>query len=91
MLKKDIVRRVAAETAFNKDQVSEIFDKFIEAIKDGMKQGEKIQFNGFGTFKPTLRAARIGRNPSTGEEIQIPEKKGYILALSKQMREEINV
>lgn len=90
MLKKDIVRRVAAETAFNKDQVSEIFNKCIEVIKDGMKQGEKIQFNGFGIFKPTLRSARIGRNPSTGEKIPVPEKKGYAFVLSDQMKEEIN-
>ena len=90
MLKKDVVKKVAAETEFNQDQVSEIFDKIVDAIREGMIQGEKIRINGFGVFNPYEMAAHMGRNPRTGESMEIPAKKGYRLSLSKSVKEALN-
>ena len=50
-------------------------DATIKAIQDAVVNGDKVQIVGFGTFETTTRAARVGRNPQTGENISIPESK----------------
>lgn len=51
------------------------FRAVFDAIKDRVERGERVQIKGFGTFQMKTRAARVARNPRTGDEVQVPEKK----------------
>ncbi|MBI3366256.1 HU family DNA-binding protein [Candidatus Roizmanbacteria bacterium] len=75
MTKADLVAQVAKKAGLTakaaKDAVSGVFN----TMSDAMKRGEKVVVTGFGTFMVRRRAARKGRNPQTGAEIQIPATK----------------
>lgn len=70
--KAELVSEVAAKTKLTKKDVSEAVDAVFEAIQEDLAKGEKVQLIGFGTFEVRDRAARKGRNPQTGAEIEIP-------------------
>ena len=70
--KQDLIDAVASSCAMTKDHAKSAVDTMLEHIKAGMKKGEDVRIADFGTFKVTKRAAREGRNPSTGKAIQIP-------------------
>ena len=73
--KAELVSEVAAKTKLTKKDVSEAVDAVFEAIQEDLAKGEKVQLIGFGNFEVRERAARKGRNPQTGQEIQIPASK----------------
>lgn len=74
VLKKDLVATVAEQEGFTKKDTEAVIDAFIEAVKASLIEGNAVQLTGFGKFEVTESAARAGRNPQTGEEIQIPSK-----------------
>lgn len=74
MNKKDIIKKVAENTGMTQKDVTVIVDAFVDAVMDSIKDG-KVSISGFGTFEVVERAARIGRNPKTGMEIEIPASK----------------
>ena len=73
--KAELVSEVAAKTKLTKKDVSEAVDAIFESIQEDLAKGEKVQLIGFGTFEVRERAARKGRNPQTGAEIEIPSSK----------------
>ncbi len=73
--KAELVSEVAAKTKLTKKDVSEAVDAVFEAIQEDLAKGEKVQLIGFGTFEVRDRAARKGRNPQTGAEIEITGSK----------------
>ena len=73
--KAELVSDVAAKPTLTKKDVSEAVDAVFEAIQEDLAKGEKVQLIGFGTFEVRDRAARKGRNPQTGAEIEIPASK----------------
>ncbi|MBF0453326.1 MAG: HU family DNA-binding protein [Magnetococcales bacterium] len=75
MNKSELVDSVAAETGLTKVQSAEAVDAVINSIQSTLKAGDQVSLVGFGTFLVTDRAARVGRNPRTGEEIKIPAAK----------------
>lgn len=89
MLKKDIAKIVASNTSYTQDDVLTIIDKALEVVSEAMVNGDKIQFNGFGSFKPVTRAARVARNPQTGETINVPSKKSYKFEVSDVLKKRI--
>lgn len=72
MNRNELVSRIAEKTGITKKDVETVVAGVIEEITDSLKNGEKVQFVGFGTFETRERASRSGRNPQTGETIQIP-------------------
>jgi DNA-binding protein HU-beta len=70
--KSELVDSVAAEAKLTKAQAGEAIDATINAIQNALKAGQQVNLVGFGSFMVTERAARTGRNPRTGEEINIP-------------------
>jgi DNA-binding protein HU-beta len=72
MNKQELIAIVAEENELSKAQAGRIVDSVFEAIVKAVAKGDGFQLIGFGTFKATKRAAREGRNPSTGETIKIP-------------------
>ena len=72
MTKAELVTEVAKATGLNKKASGAAVGAIFEAIESALAKGEKVQIIGFGTFEKRNRAAKIGRNPSTGEQIKIP-------------------
>ncbi len=73
--KAELVERVAAKTNLTKKDVTAAVEALFETVQDVLAEGEKVQVIGFGTFEVRDRAARKGRNPQTGEEIEIAASK----------------
>lgn len=71
MKKAEFVSLVAERTGMSKKDTEKAMDAIFEALGDVMAKGDKIPVSGFGTFETKERAARIGHNPRTGEEIPI--------------------
>ena len=72
MNKSDLVDAVTAKTGLTKAQSSDAIDAVVDAIQEALKEGGQVSLVGFGVFLTGERAARTGRNPRTGLEIQIP-------------------
>ncbi|KSU85588.1 HU family DNA-binding protein [Fictibacillus enclensis] len=75
MNKTDLVNTVAEQTQLSKKDATKAVDAVFEAIADTLKEGDKVQLIGFGNFEVRERAARKGRNPQTGQEIEIAASK----------------
>jgi len=74
MNKGELIDAVAAATDDTKAGAGRAVDAVIESITGALKKGDTVTLIGFGTFKTAKRAARTGRNPQTGAELQIPGK-----------------
>ncbi len=87
MTKADMVKFLAEKFDMKKKDSANVFDAVLEAIVDTLKKGEKVQISGFGNFEVKKREARQGRNPKTGEIIQIPAKKKIAFRAAKSLKE----
>jgi DNA-binding protein HU-beta len=70
--KQELVSEVSRETGMPNRQIEKVMGAFMNSITNALQRGEDVRFTGFGTFKVAERAARKGRHPRTGEEMQIP-------------------
>lgn len=89
MNKSDLINSVAEKSELTKKDATKAVDAVLETIMDTLKDGEKVQLIGFGTFEVRDRAARKGRNPQTGEEIQIPASKVPAFRAGKALRDAV--
>lgn len=89
MNKKDIIKKVAENTGMTQKDVTVIVDTFVDTVMDSIKDG-KVSISGFGTFEVVERAARMGRNPQTGNEIEIPASKAPKFKPAKAFKELVN-
>ncbi|MCF6095033.1 HU family DNA-binding protein [Microaerobacter geothermalis] len=75
MNKTELIAKVAEATQLTKKDATKAVEAVFNSIADSLQAGEKVQIIGFGNFETRERAARKGRNPQTGEEIEIPASK----------------
>lgn len=75
MNKTELVAAVATKAELSKKDADAAVKAVIDAVTEALKDGEKVALVGFGTFEVKTRAARTGKNPRTGEVIEIPEAK----------------
>lgn len=90
MNKTDLVNVVAAESGVSKKDVDVVVNAAISAISNALKDGDKVQLIGFGTFEVKESAAREGRNPKTGETITIEASKKPAFSASKVLKDLVN-
>lgn len=90
MSKTEIIDKLAVEVSLPKAKVKEVVDAFVKAVNDGLATSGKVSLSGLGNFTKTVRKARSGRNPKTGESIQIPEKAGVKFKAAPQLTESLN-
>ncbi len=90
MKKSDLVDLVAQRQNLPRQQVEATVDLLLEAVADGLSRGERIDFRGFGAFAIRESAARTGRNPRTGEPIQIAARKTPTFKVGKELRDRVN-
>ncbi len=89
MNKTDLVKAVSVQTELTQKDAAKAVDAIFETISNTLAQNEKIQLIGFGTFEVRERAARKGRNPQTGEEIDIAASKVPAFKPGKELKEAI--
>ena len=90
MNKQELVDAVAAVTDESKAVTGEMIDAVIAAITGAVTKGDTVQLIGFGSFSTGARAARVGRNPATGAEIQIPAAKTVKFTAGKAFKDAVN-
>lgn len=74
MNKQDLIRAVANKADISQKDTGKVINAMLEVITEQVAHGEQVQIIGFGTFEKRTRPARQGRNPRTGEVMEIPEK-----------------
>lgn len=89
MNKTELIAKVAETTELTKKDATKAVDAVLDAIADALKDGDKVQLIGFGNFEVRERAARKGRNPQTGEEIEIASSKIPAFKPGKQLKDSI--
>jgi len=90
-LKKDELIAIVSESAdITKKSAGDAINTAIEGITSALEKGDSISLIGFGSFKVVERAAREGRNPSTGEKMQIPASKGVKFTPGAGLKERVN-
>ncbi|MFM0221743.1 HU family DNA-binding protein [Paraburkholderia dipogonis] len=90
MNKQELVDAVAAKTGVSKAVAAETLGALIGAITAAVTKGDAVQLIGFGSFSTGARAARVGRNPATGAEIQIPAAKTVKFTAGKAFKDAVN-
>ena len=91
MNKADLVAKVAEKSGVTKKDAEKAVAGIFAAVQEALAAGDKVQVLGFGTFEVKERAARTGRNPQTGEELQIAASKNPSFKPGKALKEAANV
>ncbi|MFQ5737552.1 MAG: HU family DNA-binding protein [Acidobacteriota bacterium] len=86
MIKQDIVSRVSARLEITKVRAEVAVDSVLNALREAMRRGERIELRGFGVFVVKPRKSGIGRNPRTGAEVPIPPGKTVRFKPGKEIR-----
>lgn len=90
MTKAELAGRVADKIHLTKRQTEAIVNILFTCITDALKEGDKVELRGFGSFRIRSRNAREGRNPKTGDTVQIPSKKVPFFKAGKELREVVD-
>lgn len=88
--KSQLIEKIAAGADISKASAGRALDSFIEAVTDALKEDDQVALVGFGTFAVRERAARSGRNPQTGETIQIAAAKIPAFKAGKALKDAVN-
>ena len=90
MNKSELIAAVASKTGLTKKESEQAVNATFAAIVDALKEGDRVQVVGFGSFETRQRAARVGKNPSTGAKIDIPASKAPAFKAGKAFKESLN-
>ena len=90
MNKTELVAAMAEQTNLSKKDAEAALKAFIDVVSEELKKGEKVQLVGFGTFEVSERAAREGRNPQTGETMEIKASKTPKFKAGKALKDMLN-
>ena len=91
MTKSDIVEKVNAQVEeFSKKRSAEVVTLVLDLIKEALEKGEKVKISGFGNFEIRKKEPRKGRNPQTGDEIVISERRVLTFKASQVLKERLN-
>src|SRR3954451_11714118 len=90
MTKADIVEALYEKVGFSKKEAADLVELVFDTIKGTLSQGQKIKISGFGNFVVREKRSRIGRNPQTGESIEISARRVLTFRPSQVLRAEVN-
>ncbi|MGY4230415.1 integration host factor subunit beta [Bradyrhizobium sp. USDA 4503] len=91
MIKSALVQRIAdSYPHLYQSVVNNIVNAIIDQIVEGLARGDRVELRGFGVFSVSHRRARLGRNPQTGEYVQIEQKRFPVFKASRAMHERLN-
>ncbi len=88
MTKTDLIERVSMKTSIlTKKQTEIVVNILFDSIKEALAAGDKIEIRGFGSFRIRSRRNREGRNPKTGQTVEVPDKKVPFFKAGKELKE----
>ncbi|MDE2755574.1 MAG: integration host factor subunit beta [Acidobacteriota bacterium] len=91
MTKADLVDEVSRATDLSRKDSEVIVEALFDSVVKALKNSDKLEVRGFGSFRIRKRKARQGRNPKTGEKVDVPEKKVPYFKPSKELKDLINL
>ncbi|MBT3982923.1 MAG: integration host factor subunit beta [Bacteriovoracaceae bacterium] len=86
MTKAELVEKVANQIKLTKKQTEIIVNTVFQSITNSLAEGEKVELRGFGSFRIRERNSRVGRNPKSGEKVEVPAKKVPFFKAGKELR-----
>lgn len=89
MNKAELIEAISKATEMTKADTERTVDAFIDTVTKNIKKKDGVKLVGFGTFASSNRKARVGRNPQTGEEIQIPARKVPVFRPGKELKDAV--
>lgn len=91
MIKSELIAKLAEENPhlYQRD-VERIVSTIFDSISEALAQGDRVELRGFGAFSVKHRDGRVGRNPRTGESVEVPEKSVPFFKTGKELRERLN-
>ncbi len=89
MTKIELINAISKEAKINKVAAAKAVDVVVDSVTSTLQKGGKFSIAGLGTFKVKSRKARIGRNPKTGESIQIPSRKVPVFQVSASLKQAV--
>lgn len=90
MTKADIVEALYEKVGFSKKEAADLVELVFDSLKTTLAQGQKVKISGFGNFVVREKRSRVGRNPQTGESIEISARKVLTFRPSQVLRSEVN-
>lgn len=90
MTKAELVEKVADKIQLTKKQTETIVNILLNSITEALSEGDKVELRGFGSFRIRKRNPREGRNPKTGDTVQIPAKRVPFFKAGKELREMVD-
>lgn len=90
MTKSDIVETVYQNVGFSKKRAAEVVNLILDTMKEALEDGRKVKISGFGNFEIRNKDARKGRNPQTGAEITITERRVLTFKPSQVLKDRLN-
>lgn len=90
MNKQELISAMAAKADMTKDQAGAALEAFIDSVTDALKNGDEVRLLGFGNFMVSRREAKMGRNPQTGEQVQIKAANVARFKVGKGLKDNIN-
>ncbi len=88
--KADIIESVYEKVGFSKKEAADVVEMVFDTIKETLERGEKIKISGFGNFIVREKKSRVGRNPQTGEEIEISARRVLTFRPSQVLKNALN-
>ena len=90
LTKADLIEEVLNITELPRKESETIVETIFDNIIQALQKGEKIEIRGFGSFRTRERRGRVGRNPKTGEKVEVPAKKIPFFKPSKELKDFVN-
>jgi DNA-binding protein HU-beta len=87
MNKATLIAQIAEKSGLERKQAEKALDAFVDTVTSALKEGDKVQLVGFGSFEVKERAAHSGRNPATGETIEIQASKSPVFKAGKTFKD----
>lgn len=90
LTKAEIIKSIQDQTGFTQNRSADIFESFLDIMKQSLENGEDIMISGFGKFCVNGKNARKGRNPQTGESIMLEPRRVVTFKSSRKLKEVVN-
>ncbi|MBK1636966.1 integration host factor subunit beta [Rhodovulum adriaticum] len=90
MIRSELIQKIAEEHQLQLNQAESVVNTIFEEIIDAMAHGDRVELRGFGAFSVKKRDARTGRNPRTGESVEVEEKHVPFFKTGKLLRDRLN-
>lgn len=90
MNKTELTANVAEKAGLTKKDAEKAVNALFESVQGALIEGDRVQVIGFGTFEVKERAARMGRNPRTGQDIEIPASRNPVFKAGKALKDAVN-